>query len=75
MAEIRQTDSVRLTWDDTNNRTETISILRLRYLMRNTETQLPCPNFKTQSTDMPARCQRAYWPCIGRHIGRHVGRH
>ena len=51
------------------------SNLRLRYLMRNTETQLPCPNFKTQSTDMPARCQRAYWPCIGRHIGRHVGRH
>ena len=51
------------------------SNLWLWYLMRNTETQLPCPNFKTQSTDMPARCQRAYWPCIGRHIGRHVGRH
>lgn len=51
------------------------SNLRPRYLMHNTEPQLPCPNFKTQSTDMPARCQPAYWPCIGRHIGRHVGRH
>ena len=35
MAEIRQTDSVRLTWDDTNNRTETqTSELELAQIVR-----------------------------------------
>ena len=88
-ADIQQVDAVRLTWVDTNNRTETI----FKPLDHDVLCVTPKPSspvliykhkfilydsrliFHRQLTlPISAECSLVYWPCISRCIGRHIGR-